>query len=138
MKSNLVYSLWFIVYSLWFMACNLWLAVCFAYPPTKEAKPVFIKELSITEVTKIALEENLDIQIAKFDAYINRLDYDRANGIFDTFLNLEASFYDNQKKSSSTFSGTKSIEESYGVSLEKKLPTGTDIKIETSQKRNWT
>ncbi|UCC95243.1 MAG: TolC family protein [Candidatus Omnitrophota bacterium] len=94
-------------------------------------------ELSLQEVSQLALKNSLDIQIVKFDAYIKRYDLDKAQSIFDTFLNLEANYTDDQKKPASIILGTKTLQNKYKVSLEKKLPTGTLLKLEGSQERDW-
>ncbi|MFH1062347.1 MAG: hypothetical protein V1747_05610, partial [Candidatus Omnitrophota bacterium] len=64
--------------------------------------------LSLEQVSRIGLANNLDIQIAKYDAYIKRTDLDDSRAVFDTFLNARASYLNDQQKSASSLSGTKS------------------------------
>ncbi|MBN2120678.1 MAG: TolC family protein [Candidatus Omnitrophica bacterium] len=103
----------------------------------EEAKPLSL-ELSLSRVSELALANNLDIQIAKFDAYISRYDLDRQESIFDTFVNMQAGYSDNQSRSSSAFLGSKSLENSYQLSLEKKFPSGTEVSVEGTHTRTWT
>jgi len=110
---------------------------CFA-ERKQEAASVSALQLSLVEVSGLALSNNLDIQIAKLDALISRYNLDEAKSTFDTYLNMGAGYYDNQSKTPSPFLGTKSLENYYNLSLEKKLPTGTSVKIEGSNTRNWT
>ena len=93
--------------------------------------------LSLAEVSQLALENNLDIQIAKYDAYIKRNDYLDAVSIFDTILSGSFSFTDDQTRSSSIFSGTKSTTHDYKFGLSKKIPSGTSLGIEFQNTRSW-
>lgn len=93
--------------------------------------------LSLDEVSQLALENNLDIQIAKYDAYIKRNDLFDAESIFDTMLSASASFKDDQKKSSSVFAGTKATAGDYKFGLTKKIPAGTTLGVEFQNTRSW-
>ncbi len=94
--------------------------------------------LSIADVTRLALENNFDIQIAKFDAYIQRNDLLEAVSIFDTILSASASFEDDQLKQSSTIFGSKTLTNTYSLNLSKKLPTGTTLSLGVSDTRDFT
>lgn len=124
----------FVLFCMVFIFSNL----CSAQEAEDAQTQILEKELSFLEVTELALQNNLDIQIAKLDAYISRFDLGKAESIFDTYLNLEANYNDDQRKQASTIFGTKTVETNYGVSLEKKMPTGTTVKIEATQERDWT
>ncbi|MCF7908873.1 MAG: TolC family protein [Candidatus Omnitrophica bacterium] len=87
-------------------------------------------ELSLEEVTEIALENSLDIQIAKFDTYISRTSKDEAESIFDTIFSAEASYNRNRKETASSLAGTDTRETIFSLGLEKKLPTGTTLALD--------
>ena len=89
------------------------------------------QQISIEDVTRLALENSLDIQIARIDAYKERISLGKAKSIFDTFLNSGASYEDDKKKSATTLARTKTAVNEYSLGLEKKLPTGSSIKIDT-------
>lgn len=109
-------------------------ASAFCFPADKDIKAVYV---SLDDVSRLALENNLDIQIAKYDVYISRYGLDKANSIFDTFLTANAGYSNDQSVSSTTFSGSKELENTYSLSLEKKFPTGTTITLEGSHSRTW-
>jgi outer membrane protein TolC len=89
-----------------------------------------IVDISIDEVTQLALENSLDIQIAKFDAYIGRKAVTKAESIFDPLLKGEAYYFDNRKDQASSFLGTKQIQSNYGFRLEKEFATGTMLQFD--------
>ncbi|MFB0526710.1 MAG: TolC family protein [bacterium] len=89
-----------------------------------------IVDISIDEVTQMALKDSLDIQIAKFDAYIKRKSLKKAESIFDPLLRGEAYYLDSEKDQASSFLGTKQIESNYGLGLEKKYSTGTMLQFD--------
>ncbi|MBU0479150.1 TolC family protein [bacterium] len=88
------------------------------------------QQISIDDVTRLALENSLDIQIAKIDVYKERTSLGKAKSIFDTFLNSGASYEDDKKKTSTTLSRIKTATNEYSLGVEKKLPTGSSIKID--------
>jgi outer membrane protein TolC len=92
--------------------------------------------LSLEQASRIGLENNLDIQMAKYDSYIKRTTLDETQSLFDTFLNAEAAYYNDQQKTASSLSGTKNVLNSYSVGLTKKIPTGTTLGLEFSDERN--
>lgn len=104
------------------------------YLAAEEKKKV---ELSLETVSELALENNLDIQIAKFDAYIKRNDLYSAVSIFDAILSGSLTYTDDQRKSASAFAGTQSRTTGYELDLEKKFPTGTTLGIGFDHTRNW-
>lgn len=114
--------------------------ICLASPAVsaEEESGHKVFALSIADVTRLALENNFDVQIAKFDAYINRNDLLEAVSIFDTILSASASFEDDQLKQSSTIFGSKSLTNIYSLNLSKKLPTGTTLSLGVSDTRDFT
>jgi len=103
-----------------------------------KAYPQGIIELSLEDVTELALENSLDIQIAKFDAYIKRTSQDKAESIFDTILSAEASYDYDKKMQSSTLAGSYTKEHSFSLGLEKKLPTGTTLSLDATNTKKRT
>ncbi|MFH1622397.1 MAG: TolC family protein [Candidatus Omnitrophota bacterium] len=93
--------------------------------------------LSLGKVSELALENNLDIQITRFDAYIKRNDLYGAVSIFDTILSGSITYEDDQRKSTSSLAGSKSKTTGYEFDLEKKLPMGTTLGIGFDHTRNW-
>jgi len=92
---------------------------------------------NIDTITKIALVNNLDIQIAKFDAYIQRNNLGEAQSIFDTFINASISYDKNKEDAASTLTGTASAMNNYSVGINKKIPSGTTLDVEAYNQRNW-
>jgi len=90
-----------------------------------------VKQISIADVTRLALENSLDIQIARIDVYKERTSLGKAKSIFDTFVNSGASYKDDKKKTATTLSRTKTATNEYSLGVEKKLPTGSSLKIDT-------
>lgn len=94
--------------------------------------------LSLHEVIELALVNSLDIQIAKFNAYISRTSLENAESIFDSFLNLSADFTKNKKKSASTFAGNENTEKKFSLGFKKKTSTGTNIAFDLTESKNKT
>lgn len=106
------------------------------YPGTAMAQNAF--RLSLDEATRIALENNFDIQLAKYDAWVARTDKDVAKSIYDTIFTGEVGYRDDQSKQTSTIFGSKTVTNDYNVGLSKKLPTGTTLGVDMTNKRNFT
>lgn len=98
--------------------------------------PVF--SLSLDEVSKLALENNFDIQLAKFDAQIKGTDLEKEQAIFDTLINGEIKYRDSQLKSASSFAGSKSLTSNYNLGATKKTSTGTTLSADFDNERSWT
>lgn len=88
-------------------------------------------ELSLKDVTNIALDNSLDIQIAKLDVYIERLSLKKENSIFDTFLSASISYNRDKRMQASTVFGTETKEHEFSFGLEKRTPTGTTFSLDT-------
>ena len=93
-------------------------------------------ELSLKDVSKIALENSLDVQIAKFDVYISRTSLEKAESIFDSYFTAQASYTHDKRQQASTFVGTDTKEYASSVAIEKKLPTGTTLELDIAGKKN--
>ncbi len=94
--------------------------------------------LSLEKTTQLALQNNFDIQLAKYDAWIARTDKKVAESIYDTIFEAEVQYRDNQKKRTSTIIGTQALDNDYNIGLSKKLPTGTTLEVDLMNSRNFT
>jgi len=101
----------------------------------EEARDVIAITLSIDEVSRLALENSLDIQIAQFDAYMGRTSLEKEESIFDTVLDAGIGYQRNKKETSSTLAGTDTRQTVYSAGLEKKLPTGTTASFDLDGKK---
>ena len=97
----------------------------------------FAEELSISECLEIGLANNLDIKIAKIEPLIEEENVRAARSIFDTILQGEISYEDDQFAQSSTIFGTKNLETNYEIGVDTKLRSGTELEIDYSSTRNW-
>ncbi len=97
-----------------------------------------VHRLSLKEATEIALLNNFDIQLTKYDAWIARTGKDVAQSIYDTIFEAEVKYANDQSKSASAFAGTKTMDNDYNVGLSKKLPTGTQVSLDMTNNRRWT
>ena len=116
------------------MLLSGYLRPCFAQESLRGSK----LEASVTEVSQIALKNNIDIQIAKYDSYIKRTDLESVNSLFDTVLNAKWFYLNDQKKSSSALLGTKSVSNDFFLGLSKKISTGTTLGVSLEAARNST
>lgn len=96
------------------------------------------RKISIEDVSRIALSNSLDIQIAKFDAYMKRTSLGKAESIFDTFINAGTDYRHNEKKQPSIIFGTKTMTNTYSAGANKKLPIGTDLQLNIQHIRTAT
>ena len=103
-----------------------------------QAPAASLIELSLEDVSRLALENSLDIQIAQYDAYISRASLDDAQSIFDTIFSAEASYNRNKKAQATTIAGSQTKEHSFSVGLEKKLPTGTTLSLDATATKTRT
>ncbi len=91
--------------------------------------------LSLEDVSKLGLDNNLDIQIAKIEYYMDEQDILDSKSIFDTVLDLEATYEHDksQKNSSALADDTRS--RNYKASLKKKFSTGTTVTLDAAYDR---
>ena len=94
--------------------------------------------LSLEDVSRLALENNFDIQLARYDAKIAKTRNKDTRSIYDTVLTAEAKYHKDKSASSSTLAAGKTIDNDYSVGISKKLPTGTTISIDQVNNRRWT
>ncbi len=91
--------------------------------------------LSLEDVSELALKNNLDIQMAKFDAYITRHNLGVAISLFDTYLSASASYDNNELDTASTLMGSESRTRNYSLGISKKIPLGTSFEVEAYNRR---
>ena len=93
--------------------------------------------LSLEDCLKKAACNNLDIRIARFDAMIKKTDLDYSKSIFDTVLELDANYEADERMTSSTIAGTRSVTSNYDLGVSKKFPFGTDLELDFTNERDW-
>jgi len=86
--------------------------------------------LTLDEVTQMALINNFDIQLAKYDAQIAATEEGVATSIYDTVINAELNYRKDKSARTNTFGGTASDETNYNIGATKKLPTGTTVSVD--------
>ncbi|MCG8430894.1 MAG: TolC family protein [Candidatus Omnitrophica bacterium] len=94
--------------------------------------------LTLEEASRMALRNNLDIQIARFDASMKRKDLAGAVSVFDAILNARASYSDDRLQRTNSFVGSRDLTSEYGLGISKKLPTGTTVGVDVEHTRGWT
>jgi outer membrane protein len=94
--------------------------------------------LSLDEVTDIALENNLDIQMVKYDAFISETSLDTARSIFDIILDADIQYQNDQGKKEVASYGTKTLDNDYNIGVSKKFSTGTTVEMDMDNNRKWT
>ena len=66
--------------------------------------------LSLDEVTRLALQNNFDIQLAKYDALIARTGKGVSESIYDTIIDMEVKYRRDESERASTILGSKSLD----------------------------
>jgi outer membrane protein TolC len=94
--------------------------------------------LTLQDVLGIAIVNNFDIQLAKYDRSIKETDMDDAMSIYDTVLKLESEYTHEELERATTLSGGMSEDYEIGLNLSKKLITGTDVDIDYGWLRHRT
>ncbi|MCK4325938.1 TolC family protein [bacterium] len=94
--------------------------------------------LSLVEAIRQAIDNNLDVKLARFDASIKATELTFQEAVFDTILKAEVDYTDDRSKKSSTLLGTETTEANYNLGLSKRLSRGTDIGLDLTSKREST
>ncbi|MFH0877477.1 MAG: TolC family protein [Candidatus Omnitrophota bacterium] len=126
---------WFLVFAGLAFMCTPATLEGETHPQGREPSQIIF--LSLEEVSRMALEGSLDIQIAKFDADAKRTDILGAVSIYDTLLTAKASYQNTQFKQNSAFAGTKSVTNQYSLGVSKQLPTGTVVDLDFQDARDF-
>ena len=93
--------------------------------------------LTLEQATRLALTNNFDIQLAKYDTQIARTRQGEAESVYDAVLEAEFGYRNNQRRPTSTLAGTKSLANTYDLSVAKTLPSGTTVTVDAANKRDW-
>lgn len=93
---------------------------------------------SLKTISKQALLNNFEIQLAKYDAWIARTGQAGAQSVFDTILSGQVKYQDDQNQKTSALYGTKTVKNDYDIALSRKLPTGTTVALGMANNRTWT
>ncbi|MCB9721411.1 MAG: TolC family protein [Candidatus Omnitrophica bacterium] len=97
-----------------------------------------VLHLSLEEVTEVALQNNFDIQLAKYESWIKKTDEMQVKSIFDTIFDAEVRYQDDQSARASTVFGTQTRDNDYNLGVSKLLPTGTDVRLYMTNERDAT
>jgi len=120
-----------------FVACSTLTGLGGSQPAVAQDSIVKTYRLSLDEATHLAIENNFDIQLTQYDAWIARTDKDGAESIYDTILEAEIKYRNNQEKQTSTLLGTKALDNDYNLGVSKKFPTGTIVSVDLDNNRHW-
>ena len=99
------------------------------------SKPV---NLTLDQASELAIKNNFDIQIAKYDALIAKTDKDVSVSIYDVIFDAQAKYRNNQNKQAIASSGTKTRDDDYNIGLSKKFSGGTTVSVDLDNNRHWT
>ena len=100
-----------------------------------EAKEPAIS-LGRDEVMRLAVENNLDIKLARIDAEYIYTDVDDAKSVFDAIISAGADYEDNSLKAASSFLGGESHTANYNFGVSKKFGSGTSVGLDFTNKRS--
>lgn len=95
-------------------------------------------DISLFEASQLAIQNNFDIQLAKYDILISATNKTRAKSLYDTILNAEIGYTNSQLSQASTLSGTKSVNNSYDFGISKKISSGTTLSFDLLNNRDAT
>ncbi|MBU1062103.1 MAG: TolC family protein [Candidatus Omnitrophica bacterium] len=104
---------------------------------SQETEKSIVIFISADDARLIAINNNLDIKLARLDSKIKGTELSYKEAAFDTILNGDIGYTRDERKSSSPFAGSKSMTNDYNIGLDKKLKTGTDIELDFTNKREW-
>lgn len=94
--------------------------------------------LSLDEATRLALADNLDIQLAQLDQRIKQHEIPIAKAVYDTSLEANATYSLDQQQHSSVVFGDRQQDGLVDLILSKKLPTGTTVTLSADSERHST
>lgn len=93
--------------------------------------------LSLDESIKYAALNSFEVKIAKLDYYIADTQNMYAEAVFDTFLFGGANYAEDKRQQAMIFFPDNSQKNVYYGGISKTLPTGTQLKAELSDTRDW-
>ncbi|NQV04067.1 MAG: hypothetical protein HQ532_01070, partial [Candidatus Omnitrophica bacterium] len=97
---------------------NIFIILTLVFFPCREVLPLEKDTdqtlyISVDDVRLIAISNNLDIKLARLDSRIKGTELSYEEAIFDTLLNGEIGYANDQRKASSSLSGTKGLTNNY-------------------------
>jgi outer membrane protein TolC len=96
-----------------------------------------VRELSLQDCVKLALENNFEVKLAKLDLYVAETQVLYSEAVFDTFLFGNFSYTEDKRQELSVFAPDDDQINVYSFGASKKLPTGTELAATWSDTRNW-
>lgn len=100
----------------------------------QEASKTILK-LSISELSKLAIENNFDIQIYKLDKSISEKDILKAEAVYDTDLDFNYDYTEDKLNRSSVIFGKRVTTVSQNAGITKQIPSGTVLSLGISHAR---
>ncbi len=105
---------------------------------TNEGGPVKIYDLSLRDTVELALANNFDIQLAKYDIWIARTHKDQSRAIYDLLFKADVSYRDDKSQQVSLITGSETTQNNYNFGFIQKLPTGTTLRTDLTNERSDT
>ncbi|NQT23115.1 MAG: TolC family protein [Candidatus Omnitrophica bacterium] len=99
-----------------------------------ELEPVF---LNLDECLSIAINNNLDLKIAKLDNWIAGTEETYTQSVYDMLLTGEGYYEEDRQERPSYLYPTERLTADYKFGIKQKLPTGTTIEIDYDCDRDW-
>lgn len=91
--------------------------------------------VSLDEVSRLALDNNFDIQLVKYDIRISRQGIDAAKSAYDTLLEASLGYGNDKSAHNSTLLSDETTSRDAAVSLARTLPSGTTVTVEHAASR---
>jgi len=96
------------------------------------------RTLTLEQISRLALNNSLDIQIARISSLIAKTGLEKELSLFDFFLNSGLSLRNDEKKTSSSLLGSRTDTKIYSLDLDKRLSSGTGLRIKAAEQRTST
>ena len=94
--------------------------------------------LSLDEVSRIAVARSLDINVFRLDREIKHQELPIAKSVYDTELTIEGDYEINETQPASTIAGSRTVTGGVSTTVERLLPTGTELTLSHSASREST
>lgn len=111
-----------------------------AVPPPAEAPALDIKEnavqLSLDDAVRIALQQNLGLVAERYSRTQRRLGITQSLGIYDLLADATLLATDNRSPNTNQVAGTQSNSQSFNFSFRQRVPTGGDVSVGWTSRRN--
>jgi len=97
-----------------------------------------INSFSLEGCISFAARNSFEVRLAKLDFLIAQTGQGAAEAIYDTVLSLDVSYEDDKREPVSSLAGDHSKTNIYSIGIDKTLPSGTELDLSFSDKREWT